>query len=127
MSPQVELTDWEETPKYYAKTRFWQNGEEFVCVPPFQCAEKFNPTTQDVWEHLLDILKHNDYSYWGKDGVKFNKSSLNFGDMEAKRVATLLANPMNNQPVNGITYEIATEWVPLPSDGTYDRTRHQDL
>ena len=114
MAKQVKLTDWEETPRFDATTRFWQNGEEFVCVQPFRCSERFSPTMQEVWEHLLEILKHNDYAYWGKDGVKFSKSSLDFGDMDAKRVATLLVDPLNNKPVNGITYEVSTEWVPLP-------------
>ncbi len=127
MAEQVKLTDLKETPEFYAKTRFWQNGEEFVCVPPFRCAERFSPTTQEVWEHLLEILQYNDYAYWGKDGVKFSKSSLDFGGMEAKRVATLLVNPMSNQPVNGITYEIATDWVQIPPNGTYDLTQHQHL
>lgn len=30
---------------------------------------QMDPTHDEVLGHLLEILRHNDYAYWGKDGV----------------------------------------------------------
>jgi hypothetical protein len=115
----------EETPRFYAKTRFWQDGEEFVCVPPFECQKKMDPTHDEVLGHLLEILRHNDYVYWGKDGVSFKKSALKFGELSFKQVAAGLADPLSNQPVNGITYEISTRWEEVGE--VYNPEKHQGL
>lgn len=125
MLESVTLVDLDDTPHYYAKTRFWQDGEEFVCVPPFVCRKKMEPTSDEVLEHLINILKHNDYAYWGKDGVRFSKSSLRFDGMTPVKVATLLCDPMSNQPVNGITFEISTRWEEIGK--FYNPERHQIL
>jgi hypothetical protein len=116
--------------RYYAKTRFWQGEEEFVCVPPLECGMKGKPTTEEVEKHLLEILKKNNYRYWGKDGVSFSKSSLSFGEMTYEEVATQLASPMSNLPVNGITYRISTKWEEVEEetfDAEYDKVRHESL
>lgn len=124
------MSNQSETTRYYAKTRFWQADEEFVCVPPFECAEKMKPTIAEVESHLLEILKKNNYRYWGKDGVSFKKSSLSLGEMTCEEVAEQLASPMGNQPVRGITFQISTKWEEVEEetfDPHYDRFRHEGL
>jgi len=115
---------------FYAKTRFWQDGEEFVCVVPFACAVALKPTYEEVLLYLTGILKQSNFRFWGKDGVSFKKSSLKFGNATYEEVARQLVNPLNNKPVNGITFDISTRWEELEGgtlDMEYDKYKHQDL